>query len=75
MRFLTNRIGRRRVIREPLAALRIVRACGRLPLALACVAAHLTATRGRYLLLRSFARRLRDRRTSLDDLRSVTRKA
>jgi NB-ARC domain len=68
MRFLTNRIGRRRVVHEPLAALRIVRACGRLPLALACVAAHLTATRGRYLLLRSFARRLRDRRTRLDDL-------
>jgi hypothetical protein len=68
MRFLTNRIGRRRVVREPLAALRIVRACGRVPLALACLAAHLTATRGRYLVLRSFARRLRDRRTRLDDL-------
>ena len=68
MRFLTNRIGRRRVVREPLAALRIVRACGRVPLALACVAAHLTTIRGRYLVLRSFARRLRDRRTRLDDL-------
>jgi poly-beta-1,6-N-acetyl-D-glucosamine synthase len=68
MRFLTNRIGSRRVVREPLAALRIVRACGRVPLALACLAAHLTAARGRYLVLRSFARRLRDRRTRLDDL-------
>jgi poly-beta-1,6-N-acetyl-D-glucosamine synthase len=68
MRFLTNRIGRRRVVREPLAALRIVRACGRLPLALACIAAHLTAGRHRYLVLGSFARRLRDRQTRLDDL-------
>ena len=68
MRFLTNRIGRRRVVREPLAALRIVRACERVPLALACLATHLTAARGRYLVLRSFARRLRHRRTRLDDL-------
>jgi hypothetical protein len=29
---------------------------------------HLTARRGRYLVLRSFARGLRDRRTHLDDL-------
>src|SRR4029453_10924349 len=49
-------------------ALRIVRACGRVPLALTCIGAHLTAGRRRYLVLRSFARRLRDRRTRLDGL-------
>jgi hypothetical protein len=68
LRFLSNRIGWRRVAREPLAALGIVRACGRLPLALACVSASLVAARGRYLLLRRVARRLRDRRTRLSDL-------
>jgi tetratricopeptide (TPR) repeat protein len=65
LRFLANRIGPWRVARQPLAALRLVRLYGRLPLALECVSARLAITSGRRLPLRAVLGRLQDRRLRL----------
>jgi hypothetical protein len=55
---LANRIGRTRVAREPVAALRLVNACGRLPLALGLVTARLSIESGSHMSLSDVVARL-----------------
>jgi hypothetical protein len=66
LRFLANRIGRWRVIRQPVAALRLVNAYGRLPLLLGGLAARLAPASGRRLRLRDVLARLDDPGFQLD---------
>lgn len=65
LRLLANRIGRWRVARQPVAALRLVGLYGRLPLAVESVAARLTTASGRRLSLRAVLGQLQDWRTRL----------
>jgi hypothetical protein len=63
---LARIVGRARLENERQAAERIVGLCGRLPLAVRCAGSRLAAYQG--MSLRSFADRLADPRTRLDDL-------
>ena len=66
LRFLANRISRWRVIREPVAAVRLVNAYGRLPLVLGGLAVRLAPASGRRLRFRDLLARLHDPSFQLD---------
>jgi hypothetical protein len=66
--YLAKRIGPGRVTREPTGALRIVKACDGLPLALSVVAAQLTAESGRTLNLNEVSWRLSYEQTRVKQL-------
>lgn len=65
--FLTRRLSRERVMREPGAAIAIVRACRGLPLALTTLTGQLRTAAGEHLPLREVLKRLSDPDKGLDE--------